>query len=99
LKIKSSFVASFEVWCIASEQSFSGVLPWQFLPPLPFFFPSSQLGVTLFNVGYPLSFFQALPQPVVPLFFFTFGMTTVTPADTLLVTDLFPRNRSLMASY
>ena len=60
--------------------------------------PSSQLGAALFNVGYHLFFPPTLPRSVAPLFFFTFGMTTVTPAGALLVMDLFPNNRGLMAS-
>ena len=56
------------------------------------------LGAALFNVGYHLFFPPALPWSVTPLFFYTFGMAAVAPAGTLLVMDLFPNNRGLMAS-
>jgi DHA1 family bicyclomycin/chloramphenicol resistance-like MFS transporter len=56
------------------------------------------IGASLFNVGYHLYFPPALPWSVAPLFFYTFGMSIVAPGATLLVLDLFPRIRGIVAS-
>jgi DHA1 family bicyclomycin/chloramphenicol resistance-like MFS transporter len=40
----------------------------------------------------------ALPWSVAPLFFYTFGMSIVAPGTTLLVLDLFPHIRGVVAS-
>lgn len=40
----------------------------------------------------------ALPWSVLPLFFYTFGMSIVSPGVTLLVLDLFPDIRGIVAS-
>ncbi len=56
------------------------------------------LGSALCNVGYHLYCPPALPWSVAPLFFYTFGMSIVAPGATLLVLDLFPRIRGIVAS-
>ncbi|MDQ7968044.1 MAG: multidrug effflux MFS transporter [Oxalicibacterium faecigallinarum] len=56
------------------------------------------IGAALFNVGYHLFFPPRLPWSVAPLFFYTFGMSVVAPVATLLVLDLFPTIRGIVAS-
>lgn len=56
------------------------------------------IGACLFNVVYHAIFPPALPWSVAPLFFFTFGMSLVAPGATLLVLDLFPNIRGIVAS-
>jgi len=56
------------------------------------------VGAALFNVVYHLFFLPALPWSVAPLFFYTFGMSVVAPVATLLVLDLFPTIRGIVAS-
>ena len=56
------------------------------------------IGAGLFNVGYHLYFPPALPWSVAPLFFYTFGMSIVAPGATLMVLDLFPHIRGIVAS-
>jgi len=56
------------------------------------------IGAGVFNVGYHALFAAALPWSVLPLFFFTFGMSIVAPGVTLLVLDLFPEIRGIVAS-
>lgn len=56
------------------------------------------IGASLFNVAYHLYFPPALPWSVAPLFFYTFGMSIVAPGATLLVLDLFPHIRGIVAS-
>jgi DHA1 family bicyclomycin/chloramphenicol resistance-like MFS transporter len=51
-------------------------------------------GNTLYHLFLP----PALPWSVLPLFFYTFGMSMVAPAVTLLVLDLFPAIRGTVAS-
>ena len=50
------------------------------------------------NVGYHWLLPPALPWTVVPLFFYTIGMSMVAPGLTLLVLDLFPHIRGTVAS-
>ncbi|MES2296892.1 MAG: multidrug effflux MFS transporter [Pseudomonadota bacterium] len=50
------------------------------------------------NVAYHLLFPPALPWSVAPMFFYTFGMSMVAPAATLLALDLFPHIRGTVAS-
>lgn len=50
------------------------------------------------NVGYHLAFPPALPWSVLPMFFYTFGMSLVAPGATLLTLDLFPHIRGTVAS-
>lgn len=50
------------------------------------------------NVIYHLFLPPALPWSVAPLFFYTFGMSVVAPAATLLGLDLFPHIRGTVAS-
>jgi DHA1 family bicyclomycin/chloramphenicol resistance-like MFS transporter len=50
------------------------------------------------NVLYHLLQPPALPWSVLPMFFYTFGMSVVAPAATLLVLDLFPHIRGTVAS-
>lgn len=52
----------------------------------------------LANVAYHALFPPALPWSVLPLFFYTFGMSMVAPGATLLVLDLFPNIRGTVAS-
>ncbi|CAN7601966.1 multidrug effflux MFS transporter [Pseudoduganella sp. LjRoot289] len=51
-----------------------------------------------FNVAYHLFQPPSLPWSVAPLFFYTFGMSVVAPAATLLGLDLFPHIRGTVAS-
>lgn len=50
------------------------------------------------NVVYHAFFPPALPWSVLPLFFYTFGMSIVAPGATLLVLDLFPDIRGIASS-
>ena len=50
------------------------------------------------NVAYHVFAGPALPWTVVPLFFYTFGMSLVAPGATLLGLDLFPHIRGTVAS-
>jgi DHA1 family bicyclomycin/chloramphenicol resistance-like MFS transporter len=50
------------------------------------------------NVAYHLAFPPALPWSVLPMFFYTFGMSVVAPGATLLTLDLFPHIRGTVAS-
>ena len=52
----------------------------------------------MFNVAYHAMFPPMLPWSVAPLFFYTFGMSMVAPGVTLLVLDLFPNIRGIVAS-
>jgi len=56
------------------------------------------IGGALFNVAYHLFFPPALPWSVLPLMLYAFGMSLSAPMVTLLVMDLFPRLRGLVAS-
>jgi len=56
------------------------------------------IGAALFNVCYHLFFPPALPWSVAPLFFYTFGMSVVAPGAQLMVLDLFPHIRGIVAS-
>jgi DHA1 family bicyclomycin/chloramphenicol resistance-like MFS transporter len=56
------------------------------------------IGSALANVLYHSFFPPALPWSVAPLFFYTFGMSIVAPGATLLVLDLFPHIRGIVAS-
>lgn len=51
-----------------------------------------------FNVIYHVFFPPALPWSVAPMFFYTFGMSMVAPGATLLVLDLFPTIRGIVAA-
>jgi DHA1 family bicyclomycin/chloramphenicol resistance-like MFS transporter len=56
------------------------------------------IGAALFNVVYHAFLPPALPWSVMPLFFYTFGMSIAAPGATLLVLDLFPTIRGIVAS-
>jgi MFS transporter, DHA1 family, multidrug resistance protein len=56
------------------------------------------LGAAGVNVAYHLFLPPAIPWSVAPLFFYTFGMSIVAPGATLLVLDLFPEIRGIVAS-
>jgi DHA1 family bicyclomycin/chloramphenicol resistance-like MFS transporter len=56
------------------------------------------LGATIVNVLYHAVLPPALPWSVLPLFFYSFGMSMVAPGATLLVLDLFPSIRGIVAS-
>jgi DHA1 family bicyclomycin/chloramphenicol resistance-like MFS transporter len=56
------------------------------------------ISAALVNVSYHAIFPPALPWSIMPLFFYTFGMSMVAPGATLLVLDLFPSIRGIVAS-
>jgi DHA1 family bicyclomycin/chloramphenicol resistance-like MFS transporter len=56
------------------------------------------IGAATFNLLYHALFPPMLPWSVAPLFFYTFGMSMVAPGVTLLVLDLFPNIRGIVAS-
>lgn len=56
------------------------------------------IGASLSNVTYHLFFPPAIPWSVIPLFFYTLGMSLIAPTLTLLVMDLFPNIRGTVAS-
>tara|TARA_R110001599_G_scaffold64023_3_gene179067 strand:+ start:695614 stop:696864 length:1251 start_codon:yes stop_codon:yes gene_type:complete len=56
------------------------------------------VGAALFNTLYHAIFPPAVPWSLVPMFFYTFGMALVAPGATLLILDLFPTLRGLVAS-
>ncbi|MEK2498178.1 hypothetical protein AAAB34_13915, partial [Lacticaseibacillus casei] len=56
------------------------------------------LSAVTFNVGYHLFLPPALPWTVLPMFFFTFGSSLISPGATLLALDLFPHIRGTAAS-
>ncbi|WP_175041851.1 multidrug effflux MFS transporter [Duganella vulcania] len=56
------------------------------------------VAASAFNVCYHLLQPPALPWSVAPIFFYTFGMSVVAPAATLLALDLFPHIRGTVAS-
>jgi DHA1 family bicyclomycin/chloramphenicol resistance-like MFS transporter len=56
------------------------------------------LGAAVVNVLYHAFLPPALPWSMVPLFFYTFGMSLVAPGATLLALDLFPQIRGTVAS-
>jgi DHA1 family bicyclomycin/chloramphenicol resistance-like MFS transporter len=56
------------------------------------------IGACIVNVSYHMAFPPALPWSVVPLFFYTLGMSLVAPGATLMVLDLFPTIRGIVAS-
>lgn len=58
----------------------------------------SLVGASIANVLYHSLYPPALPWSVAPLFFYTWGMSVVTPGMTLLVLDLFPDIRGVVAS-
>ncbi len=55
-------------------------------------------GAALFNVGFHWFSPPVLLWSVTPLFFYTFGMSLVAPGATLMVLDLFPNIRGIVAS-
>lgn len=56
------------------------------------------IGAASCNVLYHALFPPMLPWSVMPLFFYTIGMSMVAPGATLLVLDLFPTIRGIVAS-
>jgi DHA1 family bicyclomycin/chloramphenicol resistance-like MFS transporter len=56
------------------------------------------IGAGTANVAYHVYFPPAVPWSVLPLFFYTLGMSLVAPVLTLLVMDLFPEIRGTVAS-
>jgi DHA1 family bicyclomycin/chloramphenicol resistance-like MFS transporter len=56
------------------------------------------IGACVLNVSYHLIMPPALPWSVAPLFFYTLGMSMVAPGATLMVLDLFPTIRGIVAS-
>ncbi|WP_422879660.1 multidrug effflux MFS transporter [Noviherbaspirillum cavernae] len=57
------------------------------------------IGSACVNTLYHVFFPPALPWSVAPLFFYTFGMSIAAPGATLLMLDLFPHIRGIVASY
>jgi DHA1 family bicyclomycin/chloramphenicol resistance-like MFS transporter len=57
------------------------------------------IAAAAFAIAYHAVFPPALPWSVAPLFFYTFGMSIVSPCITLLMLDLFPHIRGFVASY
>ncbi|MTV38892.1 multidrug effflux MFS transporter [Duganella radicis] len=56
------------------------------------------LAASLFNLIYHTFLPPALPWTVLPMLFYTFGMSVVAPGATLLALDLFPHIRGTVAS-
>ena len=56
------------------------------------------VGAAVANVLYHAVFAPMVPWSVAPLFFYTFGMSLVAPGVTLMVLDLFPSIRGIVAS-
>ncbi|WP_295996618.1 multidrug effflux MFS transporter [Rugamonas sp.] len=56
------------------------------------------LSASAVNVAFHLLHAPALPWSVLPMFFYTFGMSVVAPGATLLSLDLFPHIRGTVAS-
>jgi DHA1 family bicyclomycin/chloramphenicol resistance-like MFS transporter len=56
------------------------------------------IGASMANVLYHAFFPPAVPWSVLPLFFYTLGMSIAAPGATLLVLDLFPHIRGTVAS-
>jgi DHA1 family bicyclomycin/chloramphenicol resistance-like MFS transporter len=56
------------------------------------------LSAAVVNVLYHSFFPPALPWTFVPLFFYSFGMSIISPGATLLALDLFPHIRGTVAS-
>lgn len=56
------------------------------------------IGAGVFNVTYHLFLPPALPWSVMPLMLYTFGMSIAAPGVTLMVMDLFPDIRGIVAS-
>jgi DHA1 family bicyclomycin/chloramphenicol resistance-like MFS transporter len=56
------------------------------------------LAAVLANVGYHLFLPPAIPWTVLPMFFYTFGSSIISPGATLLALDLFPHIRGTVAS-
>jgi DHA1 family bicyclomycin/chloramphenicol resistance-like MFS transporter len=56
------------------------------------------IGAGVANVAYHAFFPPAIPWSVIPLFFYTFGMSLIAPVLTLLVMDLFPDIKGTVAS-
>ena len=56
------------------------------------------IGASLFNVIFNFLSEPVLFWSVMPLFFYTFGMSLIAPGATLLVLDLFPTIRGIVAS-
>ena len=56
------------------------------------------MSAATFNVIFHYFFVPMLPWSVVPLFFYAFGMSVVFPGATLMVLELFPHIRGIVAS-
>jgi DHA1 family bicyclomycin/chloramphenicol resistance-like MFS transporter len=56
------------------------------------------MSAAVFNVLFHFFFAPMLPWSVVPLFFYAFGMSVVFPGATLMVLELFPHIRGIVAS-
>jgi DHA1 family bicyclomycin/chloramphenicol resistance-like MFS transporter len=56
------------------------------------------MGASVVNVAYHAFFPPAIPWSVLPLTFYSIGFSIIAPVVTLLVMDLFPNYRGLVAS-
>jgi DHA1 family bicyclomycin/chloramphenicol resistance-like MFS transporter len=56
------------------------------------------ISANLFQLGFHLIFAPQIPWSVVPIFFYAAGMAISAPSVTLLILDLFPEIRGLVAS-
>lgn len=68
------------------------------IPRMMFIGYSLLIGASVANVVYHAVLPPAIPWSVLPLFFYTFGMSLIAPVITLLIIDLFPRIRGTVAS-
>lgn len=68
------------------------------IPRMMFFGYTLLIGAGVGNVAYHAFLPPALPWSVLPLFFYTFGMSLIAPVITLLIIDLFPKIRGTVAS-
>ncbi|MDR2876393.1 MAG: multidrug effflux MFS transporter [Methylobacillus sp.] len=74
---------------------FAGRMPIPFIMTLGY---ALMIGAGAGNAIYHFYFPPAVPWSVLPLFFYTFGMSLTAPVLTLLVMDLFPTIRGTVAS-
>jgi DHA1 family bicyclomycin/chloramphenicol resistance-like MFS transporter len=68
------------------------------IPRIMFIGYTLLIGASLGNVIYHAFMPPAIPWSVMPLFFYTFGMSLVAPVITLLIMDLFPKIRGTVSS-
>ncbi|MDR2219805.1 MAG: multidrug effflux MFS transporter [Methylobacillus sp.] len=74
---------------------FAGRMPIPFIMALGY---ALMIGAGAINALYHFYFPPAIPWSVIPLFFYTLGMSLTAPVLTLLIMDLFPSIRGTVAS-